>query len=194
MWVGGWGWWRGGRERRGRGEDVQRLEQQRAKSTFTQRRSCLPLAKRFGQGRSPPPLRPHSSPRTATCIPSSFLRARCPTTLQVSDERKLYSPCVCCPETLDEKPLWPARSAREAFCPTSHKVKVPIVHKLDQQLLSGEADSEEVHFFSPWAVRPKMTSCCPRSSKLASLGEGCTRTTAEVLVAADEARASPRFS
>ena len=44
--------------------------------------------------------------------------------------------------------LYPARSAREAFCPTSHKVKVPIVHKLDHQLLSGEADSDEVQKFT----------------------------------------------
>ena len=56
--------------------------------------------------------------------------------------------CVCCPEALNEKPLWLARSAREAFCPIPHKVKVPIVHKLDHQLLSGEADSDEVQLFT----------------------------------------------
>ena len=55
---------------------------------------------------------------------------------------------MCCPETLDEKPLWPARSAGEAFFSISHKVKVPIVHKLDQQLLSGEADSDEFQLFT----------------------------------------------
>ena len=59
----------------------QRLEQRkstkRANSrshlhhTPSKRRSCLPLAKRFGECRSPAP-RSHSSPRTAMCIPSSF--------------------------------------------------------------------------------------------------------------------------
>ena len=59
----------------------------------------------------------------------------------------IFAP-VCCPENFDEKPLWPSRSAREAFCAISHKVEVPFVHKLDHQVLSGEADSDEVQLFT----------------------------------------------
>ena len=59
---------------------------------------------------------------------------------------------MCCPENLDENPLWPARSAREAFCPISHKVEAPFVHKLDHQLLSCEADSDEVQLFTVGGV------------------------------------------
>ena len=106
----------------------------------------------------------------------------------------IICPCVCCPEALDEKPLWPARSAGEAFCPISPKVKVPNVHKLDHQLLSGEADSDEVQLFTVGG-ETEDDLLLPTFVKVGEFwGEGCTRTTAEVLVAADEARASPRFS
>ena len=59
----------------------------------------LSLAKRFGGGRSAPPPRAHSAPRTATGIPSSFVFALdVPTTLQVSDDCELHNnlPCVLC--------------------------------------------------------------------------------------------------
>ena len=58
--------------------------EQRAPTCTTHPRSdgsFFPLAKRFGEGRSAPPPRAHSAPRTATGIPSSsflFFRTRCP--------------------------------------------------------------------------------------------------------------------
>ena len=66
---------------------------------------------------------------------------------QMNANSTIFAP-VCCPENFDEKPLWPSRSAREAFCPISHKVEVPFVHKLDHQVLSGEADSDEVRLLT----------------------------------------------
>ena len=95
-WVGGCGEKGGGEEGEGRGGG-QRLEQYRKSTkransgshlhhTPSKRQSCLPLTKRFRKGRSPPPLRPHSSPRTATCIPFPFLRTRCLTTMLGSHE------------------------------------------------------------------------------------------------------------
>ena len=48
-------------------------------------------------------------------------------------------------------------------------MKVRIVHKLDHQLLSGEADSDEVQLFTV-GVETEEDSLCPRSSKLASFG------------------------
>ena len=59
----------------------------------------------------------------------------------------IFAP-VCCPENFDEKPLWPSRSAREASCPISHQVEALFVHKLDHQVLSGEADSDEVRLLT----------------------------------------------
>ena len=55
---------------------------------------------------------------------------------------------VCCPENLDGKTLWPAGSAREAFCPISFKVEAPFVHKLEHQLSRSEADSDEVQLLT----------------------------------------------
>ena len=78
----------------------------------------------------------------------------------------IFAP-VCCPENFDEKPLWPSRSAREAFCAISHKVEVPFVHKLDHQVLSGEADSDEVRLLTVGGETEE-DLFCRRSSNLAS--------------------------
>ena len=72
---------------------------------------------------------------------------------------------VCCPENLDGKPLWPARSASEAFCPTSSKVEVPFVNKLDHQLLSSEAASDEVQLLTVGGeTEDDLARFCPHSS------------------------------
>ena len=99
----------------------------------------------------------------------------------------IFAP-VCCPENFDDKPLWPSRSAREAFCAISHKVEVPFVHKLDHQVLSGEADSDEVRLLTVGGETEEELFC-RRSSIWRVLVEGCTKTTAEVLVVPDEAKA-----
>ena len=75
-----------------------------------------------------------------------------------------------CREDPGEKPPWLGRSASEAFCSISQRGGAFFVHKLDHQLLSGEATATRFSC-SPRVVRPKMTSFfCPRSSELATLG------------------------
>ena len=80
----------------------------------------LPLAKRFGGGRSAPPPRAHSAPRTATGIPSSFVFALdVPTTLQVSDDCELHNnlPLRVVLKTSVRNLFGAAGSAREGFSP-----------------------------------------------------------------------------
>ena len=50
-----------------------------------------------------------------------------------------------------------------------HKVEVPIVHKLDHQVLSGEADSDEVRLLTVGGETEE-DLFCRRSANLASFG------------------------
>ena len=75
---------------------------------------------------------------------------------------------VCCPENLDEKPLWPARSASEAFCPAYPKVEIPFVDKLDHQLSRSEAGSDEVQLLT---VCGEIEDDLPRFAHIRQVGK-----------------------
>ena len=113
----------------------------------------LPLAKRFGKGRSPPPPRAHSAPRTATGIPFLFFffALDVPTTLQVSDECELQNnlPLFVVPKTSRRNLFGATRNAREGFSLHLYiEWRCLSLHNFDHQLLTGEADSDEVQLLT----------------------------------------------
>ena len=136
--------------------------------TPSKRWSSLPLAKRFKEGRSPPPPpRSHSAPRTATCTPSFCYSTRCSTNLQVSEACELHSFLPLC--------VVPKNSVRNLFGreevqgrPSAPSLRRWGCLSCTRLITSCRAARPTVTSFSctPWAVRPKVTSFFPRSLKL----------------------------